>query len=137
MDKKYSTGTKGRLEKHADACKSLIRNQCNDFHLASEYIESIDPDRDNKTWQIYQRPEDCLPALHAWLSGGESAPAPHMPPVSPATCLPELPTDMAAALDRVREWAQRNPTLWENQSRDQAVDLVLNRVRKELLRSMH
>jgi len=106
IEKKYSTGTKGRLEKHADQCKELIRQNCPSFSLAQEFIASIDPDFDPKVWQAYQEPEDVLPELAIWLGGGEETPA---PVVVPAPAVPvlrkkEVRGHIGLALKKTQAW---------------------------------
>lgn len=67
--RKYSTGTKGRLKKHSDECREFIQAHSPSFSLANEFIESIDPDREDKAWQRFMSPECILPELQAWLQG--------------------------------------------------------------------
>jgi hypothetical protein len=71
--RKYSTGTKGRLKKHSDECREFIQANAPSFSLANEFIESIDAERDDKVWQKYMTPESLRPELDAWLNG-EPAP---------------------------------------------------------------
>jgi hypothetical protein len=73
--RKYSTGTKGRLKKHSDECREFIRSHSPSFSLANEFIESIDPEREDKAWQRFMSPESVLPELEAWLQG-EAPPPP-------------------------------------------------------------
>jgi acyl transferase domain-containing protein len=89
--RKYSTGTKGRLARHADACRELVHRHAGDFHLATEFIESLDPAAEDSVWQRFEEPNDLLPTLDAWLRG-EEPPAPsHKPPVP----TPPSPFDLA------------------------------------------
>jgi hypothetical protein len=74
--RKYSTGTKGRLKMHADQCREFIHANSPDFHLANEFIETVDPEREDRVWQRFQSPEDILPELQAWLDGDPTPPAP-------------------------------------------------------------
>lgn len=74
QDKRYSTGTKGRLHKHADDCRNTIHRHAPDFALATEFIQSLDPSGDHAFWQKFRLPSDVVPHLEAWL-GGEEAPA--------------------------------------------------------------
>jgi len=85
--RKYSTGTKGRIKMHSDKCKEFIQANSPNFSLAKEFIESLDPDREEASWQRFQSPEEILPELRAWLGGGEEVPA----PAKPAAPLPGLP----------------------------------------------
>jgi len=73
--RKYSTGTKGRLKKHSDECREFIHSHSPSFSLANEFIESIDPERENRAWQRFMSPESVLPELEAWLQG-EAPPPP-------------------------------------------------------------
>ena len=81
--RKYSTGTKGRIKMHSDKCKEFIQANSPGFSLATEFIESIDPDREERVWQRFQNPEDILPELQAWLGGDEQPATPS--PGAPAT----------------------------------------------------
>jgi hypothetical protein len=74
QDKRYSTGTKGRLHKHADECREIIHRSAPDFALATEFIQSLDPSGDHALWQKFRLPSDVVPHLEAWLRG-EDAPA--------------------------------------------------------------
>jgi hypothetical protein len=67
--RKYSTGTKGRLKKHSDECREFIHSHSPSFSLANEFIESIDPEREDNAWQRFMAPESILPELEAWLHG--------------------------------------------------------------------
>ena len=67
--RKYSTGTKGRLKKHSDECREFIHSHSPSFGLANEFIESIDPEREDQAWQRFMSPESVLPELEAWLQG--------------------------------------------------------------------
>lgn len=83
--RKYSTGTKGRLKKHSDECREFIHSHSPSFSLANEFIEFIDPDREDKAWQRFMSPENILPELEAWLQGE--------PPPSPRNAIhPKLQT---------------------------------------------
>jgi len=112
---------------HSDKCKELIQANSPTFSLATEFIESIDPDRDEKVWQRFQSPEDILPELRAWLGGEENptsaassataatALAKPLPPgIKPASQLvassaaiarPDaVPSKADAALQRTKAW---------------------------------
>jgi len=73
--RKYSTGTKGRLKKHSDECREFIHLHSPSFSLANEFIESIDPEREDRAWQRFMSPESVLLELEAWLQG-EAPPPP-------------------------------------------------------------
>ena len=73
--RKYSTGTKGRLKKHSDECRQFILSHSPSFSLANEFIASIDPEREDKAWQRFMSPESVLPELEAWLQGEAPPPA--------------------------------------------------------------
>ena len=99
---------------HCDRCKEFIHANSPTFGLAKEFIESIDPDRDERAWQRFQSPEDILPDLQGWLGGGmETLPVassqapvlPGGPKVMPASRLPRAPSLQAdAALKNARAW---------------------------------
>ena len=105
--KKYSTGTKGRIKMHCDKCKEFIRASTS-FSLATEFIEQIDPDRDEQVWQRFQTPADILPELQEWLGVGTAKAAappplvPSRPDIKPASPLAQKKED--AALQRTRAW---------------------------------
>jgi hypothetical protein len=108
--RKYSTGTKGRIKMHSDRCREFIHANTS-FHLANEFIESLDPDREDSVWQRFQTPADILPELQEWLgdgTAGPSAPKASLPiipkgsDIKPASQL--VPTPEKAALERTRAW---------------------------------
>jgi hypothetical protein len=97
---------------HSDKCKEFIHAHSPDFSLAKEFIESLDPDRDESFWQRFQKPEDILPELQSWLGGGVEkpsappAPAPAIlrrPDIKPASHLVRN-TVADAALQKTRAW---------------------------------
>jgi len=90
--RKYSTGTKGRLKKHSDECRDFIHSHSPSFSLANEFIESIDPEREDKAWQRFMSPESVLPELEAWLQG-------EAPPPPKNTLHPSLRTASQLATD--------------------------------------
>ncbi|MEI8294426.1 MAG: hypothetical protein WCG66_10670 [bacterium] len=67
--RKYTTGTKGRLKKHRDDCREFIHTHSPSFSLANEFIDSVDPDKEDKVWQRFLSPQSILPELQAWLQG--------------------------------------------------------------------
>ncbi|MCX6969557.1 MAG: hypothetical protein NTV93_05290 [Verrucomicrobia bacterium] len=108
--RKYSTGTKGRIKMHSDRCREFIHANTS-FHLANEFIESLDPEREDRAWQRFQTPAEILPELQEWLGGGTakpSAPETSLPVVSkrpdikPASQI--VPAPEKAALERTRAW---------------------------------
>ncbi|MFZ4776957.1 MAG: hypothetical protein ACOYM3_16430 [Terrimicrobiaceae bacterium] len=116
--RKYSTGTKGRLKMHSDKCKEFIQANSPNFSLAKEFIESLDPDREEAIWQRFQSPEDILPELQAWLGGGDEMPASAKPSaplpaihrridIKPASQLPrrtDLQKQADVAMKKARTW---------------------------------
>jgi hypothetical protein len=106
--RKYSTGTKGRLKMHADLCREAIRANAGNFHLAEEFIESIDPEKEDRVWQRFQTPEDVLPELQAWLSGDEGAVEVVKSPVVPASRLVAPDPKRVLILREAREWVAKN-----------------------------
>lgn len=140
--RKYSTGTKGRIKMHSDRCKEFIQANSPGFSLANEFIESIDPHRDENVWQRFPTPEDILPELQEWL--GVETPAPAAParplpaaiprhlPVQPASEIVRSPED--AALLRARTWFASAPGLAELEklSPAEAAEAALGRFYKEL-----
>ena len=93
---------------HCDKCREFIRANTS-FNLATEFIESIDPDHEEQVWQRFQTPADILPELQEWLGVGKPA-APTAPPpiipnrpdIKPASQL--TPKKEDAALQRTRAW---------------------------------
>lgn len=140
--RKYSTGTKGRIKMHSDLCKEFIRANTS-FNLAVEFIGSLDPERDDSTWQRFQTPSDILPELQAWLGGDDASPAAPSGPVPSAPAikglrlarqLPENRED--AAFQRTREWLA-DPSTDEklrSMSPADAAVLAIERFRQELAR---
>ncbi len=145
--RKYSTGTKGRIKMHGDMCKEFIRANSPGFSLANEFIESLDPEREDRVWQRFQNPEDILPELQAWLGGDEKAasPAPVKPPaarglppgIKPASrlAIPTVataPTD--AALQRTRAWLSDPVTVAQLNALDPlaAAEAALTKFHQEL-----
>lgn len=108
---------------HSDRCKEFIHANSPGFSLANEFIESIDPEREERVWQRFQSPQDILPELSAWLGGDETSPLPTSPP--PSIVLPPVikpakqiarPAGfafVAAALQRTRVWLSDLGTIAE------------------------
>lgn len=97
---------------HSDKCKEFIHAHSPGFNLAKEFIESLDPDRDESFWQRFQKPEDVLPELQAWLGGGVEKPVvpsplpraiARRPDIQPASQLVRS-TEAGAALQKTRAW---------------------------------
>lgn len=109
--RKYSTGTKGRLKMHADQCREAIHAHSPNFQLAVEFIESIDPDKEDQVWQRFEPPAQVLPLLQAWLAGEEPPTASATPPARliPASRLKSDPK-IEAAIRKTRAWVEQNST---------------------------
>lgn len=107
--RKYSTGTKGRLKQHADQCREAIHAHSPNFQLAVEFIESIDPEKEDQVWQRFEPPEQVLPLLQAWLAGEEPPAASAIPPARlvPASRLKPDPK-IEAAIRKTRAWVEQN-----------------------------
>jgi hypothetical protein len=107
--RKYSTGTKGRLKMHADQCREAIHAHSPSFHLAVEFIESIDPDKEDQVWQRFEPPAQVLPLLQAWLAGEEPPTAIATPPprLVPASRL-KSDQKIEAAVRKTRAWVEQN-----------------------------
>ena len=80
---------------------------------ATEFIASIDPEREDRVWQRFQSPEDVIPELQEWLGGGESKPTPAPSPVAaiiqrreikPASRI--LTPALEAAFQSTRKWLE-------------------------------
>jgi hypothetical protein len=136
--RKYSTGTKGRLKMHADQCREFIRANCPNFSLATEFIESIDPERDDSVWQRFQSPEDTLSALKTWLGESLEMPTPAAPPKSAVELSrhPKIQTasQLAAdvALRKTREWIEREAKQLASLSPKEAAMAAVLRFHEEL-----
>lgn len=111
--RKYSTGTKGRLKMHSDKCKEFIQANAPSFSLANEFIESINPDGEDRVWQRFQTPQEILPELQAWLGEDVPKPAevrpaipvgPRSYDIQPASRLRRETEKVDAALERTRAW---------------------------------
>ncbi len=138
--RKYSTGTKGRIKMHADKCKEFIHAQTS-FNLAKEYIESLDPDYDEASWQRFQSPEDILPELQAWLDGGDqvkpavSTPAvPRHPAIKPASELPSKVKKPDDTLEKLLRWlaSEDVQARLKPLSASEAAEVALRQFHKEL-----
>jgi hypothetical protein len=142
-NRKYSTGTKGRLKMHSDRCKESIRSHSPNFSLATEFIASIDPDHEDTVWQRFQTPEDVIPELDQWLNGGDTTPPP--PRVSP------VPTEILkktsikpasqlvspkreSAIEKVRDWlhSPEGTSTITPLSPLQAAELILEKIHSEV-----
>jgi hypothetical protein len=127
--RKYSTGTKGRLKMHSDQCREFIHANSPDFHLATEFIQTLDPDREDRNWQRFQSPEDTLPFLQAWLAGDEmpserKTPEPRLVPAKNL----KPPQNLDTALKMTREWVEENRTRLVTLPAMDAVEEVLARL---------
>jgi len=110
--RKYSTGTKGRIKMHSDQCKEFIRANTS-FNLAREFIDSLDPSRDERVWQRFQNAEEILPELQAWLGGSEEKPA---PPVAAAAAPLIRRPDIQAGSQLLRETKKFDAALQKTRS---------------------
>ncbi|MFV0415064.1 MAG: hypothetical protein ACK5NG_01705 [Chthoniobacterales bacterium] len=117
MEKRYSRGTKGRLERHADLCKKHIYDTCPTPDLAIEFIETVDPDQDNAVWQQFKEPADVLPEVRDWLSPPEASAQANASAekLSSVTKLPLAPNQVMEgridiALKRTRAWLTEDVT---------------------------
>jgi hypothetical protein len=95
--RKYSTGTKGRLKKHSDECREFIHANSPSFSLANEFIQSLDPEREDRAWQKFQSPAHILPELEAWLGGDTPPPVPLPDPEIKSAAQLESEGKLAAA----------------------------------------
>ncbi len=139
--RKYSTGTKGRLKMHSDGCKEIIKANSPNYSLATEFITSIDPEREDRVWQRFQSPEDVLPELQEWLSGGETKATPPPSPVAaiiqrreikPASRL--LTPALEAAFETTRKWLESPSGQSEIQSLSpqEAAEAALKKLHSEI-----
>jgi hypothetical protein len=129
--RKYSTGTKGRLKMHADQCREAIHANAPNFHLAVEFIESIDSEKEDRVWQRFQTPEDVLPELEAWLSGGEPPVEKPKAPLVPASRLPVKDAKLAGVLKETREWVQENAGALSELAPLEAIEKVLGHIENQ------
>ena len=137
--RKYSTGTKGRLKRHSDMCKEFVHAHTS-FHLAGEFLETIDPERDERAWQRFQNVEDILPELQAWLDGSGGQPAtPPAAPAHPALQRPEIKSGrhlqeaaFDAALQRTRTWLAGEEAGLAARTPAEAAEIALRRLSQEI-----
>jgi phytoene/squalene synthetase len=114
---------------HSDQCREFIHAHSPDFHLATEFIESLDPEREDRVWQRFQSPEDIEPLLKAWLAGEEmpTTTKPAQPPVIPANRL--KPTqNLGAVLKNARDWVEENRARLASLPALEAIEEVLARL---------
>lgn len=116
--RKFSTGTKGRIKRHASECKTAVIQKCGHEALGSEFIMEIDPDRDDNAWQVFPTQVECLARLEVWLDGvGGKQEQPQTS--NEAIIMSELSaklakreaaitkkSDVLLAIDEVRNWAE-------------------------------
>ncbi len=113
---------------HADQCREAVHANSPNFHLAVEFIESIDPEREDRVWQRFQTPEDVLPELEAWLSGGEAPAEPPKSPVVPASRLTAPDPKLVRLLQDTRAWVEENAGTLSALKPLEAVEKVLGRL---------
>lgn len=113
---------------HADQCRGAIHASAPNFHLAVEFIESLDPEREDRVWQRFQTPEDVMPELEAWLSGGEAPVGKPKAPVVPASRLTPRDAKLAGILNETRRWVEENAGALSALTPLEAVEKVLGRL---------
>lgn len=113
---------------HADQCREAIHAHSPNFQLAVEFIESIDPDKEDQVWQRFEPPEQVLPLLQAWLAGEEPPVASAVPlaRVVPASRLKSDPK-IEAAMRKTRTWVEQNSARLGTMPALDAIEEVLNR----------
>ena len=113
---------------HADQCREAIHANSPNFHLAVEFIESIDPEKEDQVWQRFEPPEQVLPLLQAWLAGEEppAKTAPAQTRVLPANQLKADPKIEAAAR-KTRAWVEQNSARLGAMPALDAIEEVLGR----------
>ncbi len=113
---------------HADQCREAIHANSPNFSLAVEFIGSIDSEREDRVWQRFQTPEDVLPELEAWLSGGEIPVEKPKAPVVPASRLPVMDAKLAGILKDARGWVEENSAELSVLTPLDAIGRVLGRI---------
>ena len=113
---------------HADQCREAIHANSPNFSLAVEFIESIDPEKEDRVWQRFQTPEDVVPELEAWLSGGEAPVEKPKSPVVPASRLPVPDAKLLGILKDAREWVRQNTETLSALTPLEAIERVLGRM---------
>lgn len=113
---------------HADQCREAIHANAPNFHLAVEFIESIDSEKEDRVWQRFQTPQDVLPELEAWLSGGEMPVEKPKAPVVPASRLPVTDAKLAGVLKEARGWVAENATELSALTPLEAIERVFGRI---------
>ena len=117
---------------HADQCREAIHAHSPNFHLAVEFIETIDPDKEDQAWQRFEPPEQVLPLLQAWLSGEEPTAASAVPP-APLIPASRLKTDpkIEAAIRKTRVWVDQNSTRLAAMPALDAIEEVLGQLGRD------
>ncbi len=113
---------------HADQCREAIHANSPNFSLAVEFIESIDSEKEDRVWQRFQTPEDVLPELEAWLSGGEMPAEKPKIPLVPASRLPVVDAKLAGVLKDARGWVRENAESLSALAPLDAIERVLARM---------
>ena len=113
---------------HADQCREAIRANSPNFSLAVEFIESLDPEKEDRVWQRFQTPEDVLPELEAWLSGGEVPAEAVKSPLVPASRLAAPDPKLARLVRETRDWVEENAGALSARTPLEAVEMVLRRL---------
>ncbi len=113
---------------HADQCREAIRANAPNFHLAVEFIDSIDSEREDRVWQRFQTPEDVLPELEAWLSGGEMPVEKTKSLVVPASRLAVPDTKRVEIVKEARGWVEKNSAELSALTPIEAIERVLSHI---------
>lgn len=127
---------------HAEKCMQFIQEHSPSFNLATEFIESIDPDHTDAVWQRFQTVADILPELQAWL-GGESLPLPaasslpvRLPsslPITSATKLLQVnKKDIDVAFQKTQAWVAVTSFSWKALTPQQVAEIALKQFYYEL-----
>ncbi len=117
---------------HADRCREAIHAHSPNFQLAVEFIESIDPDKEDQVWQQFEPSEQVLPILQAWLAGEEPPAASAVPParVVQASRLKSDPK-IENAIRKTRIWVEQNSARLSGMPALEAIEEVLSRFSRD------
>lgn len=74
--RKFSTGTLGRIDEHADKCRTFVREFCAKENtsplVANDFISEIQGSGkkfDNKNWEKFETMDQLKSILIPWLKG--------------------------------------------------------------------
>ena len=100
--KQFSTGTKGRKQAHAAACKEIINQiaaNANNAQLAIEYIKEVSPFGEVDDWAKWTHPSEAALEFKQWM-GQDLAPVTQSPVPAQITVPTEIPKQTTNVLTK-------------------------------------